>query len=332
MTARVHAVALLATTAALFIACGDNSDDATSGPAGEGFPITLDGCDQQVKIEEPPERVVLIGDGAIPLLEAAGALDKVVGLAGEPTLEIYSEATRAAVTKIPRLGAGEDATATPDVSLEEIINQKPDLVIGLKVADAGITQDGLAQVGIPFIGILGSCQAESLQNPGFPDVYSNVELYGRLFGNQDQAATAVADLRNRVAAVEESVQGSPARTAAVLYMYLGTQQPGAYGTESMSDTQLETVGLSNVFADVSERYFEPSVEEIIARNPDVLVLLHDQGDTAAVRNRFLAIPGVDSMTAVRNNDILVMRFEFTDPPNPLSVQGLTQVADAFACN
>jgi iron complex transport system substrate-binding protein len=94
----------------------------------------------------------------------------------------------------------------------------------------------------------------------------------------------------------------------------------------MSDTQLETVGQTNVFADVNERYYDLSTEEIIARDPDVLILLHVEGEPEAVKRTFLANPGVDRMKAVRNDDILVLRFEFTDPPTPLSVEGLERIA------
>ncbi len=160
-------------------------------------------------------------------------------------------------------------------------------------------------------------------------MYNQVELYGRLFGNE-KAAARVAGLKDRVASVERSVQGSSGRTAAILFVYLGNDPPGAYGADSMSDAQLKTVGLTNVFGDVDKRYFDPSVEEIIARDPDVLILLHVEGEPEAVKTTFRANPGVDRMKAVRNDDILVLRFEFTDPPTPLSVEGLERIASAFA--
>lgn len=74
--------------------------------------MTVESCGQQITIKEPPERVVVLGDNPVTLLEAAGALGTVVGLAAEPPLEIYDGATRAAVEKIPPLGAGETAGGT----------------------------------------------------------------------------------------------------------------------------------------------------------------------------------------------------------------------------
>lgn len=313
-------------------ACGGEDGSTGASTAASGFPMTVESCGQQVTIGKPPERVVALGDNVVTLLAAAGALGKVVGLAAEPPLEIYSEATRTAVEKIPPIGAGETSSGGLQISLEQVIAKKPDLVVGNISPELGITPDSLAQVGIPFIALPSFCtdEAQRLQDPGFADVYAQVELYGRLFGNEDEATAAVAGLRERVAAVQQSVQGSPGRTGAVLFVYLGTDPPSAYGADSMADAQLGTVGLANVFGDVGQRVFDSNVEEIIARDPDVLILLHVEGEPEAVKSSFLANPGVDRITAVRNDDILVLRFEFTDPPTPLSVEGLERIAGAFA--
>lgn len=152
-----------------------------------------------------------------------------MGLAAESPLEIYSEATRAAVEKTPPVGAGETARGEIEISLEEVIAKQPDLVVGNVSAGSGITPDSLAQVGIPFVALPSFCTDETrrLQDPGFADVYSQIELYGRLFGTEDHAAAAVGDLRERVASVERSVQGSPARTAAVVFVFLGSDPPSA---------------------------------------------------------------------------------------------------------
>lgn len=294
-----------------------------------GFPLTITNCGQTLTFDRPPERVVAIGDNAIPLLAAVDALDTVVGLVGEPPLQVYDAATRRAVKQMPRIGSGESAGGSVQISLEVVINKHPDLVVGATpTASSSLTQDSLARVGIPFLVLPSWCAEDPIRDPTFADVYSQVKLYGRVFGAEQQAAAAVADLRDRVAAVRESAAGSPARSAAVLFQN-PTYGPGAYGDNSMSDAQLEVLGITNVFGDVSKRYFEPSIEEIIARNPDWLILLHTEGQPQQVKQAFLATPGVQSMTAVRNDNIVVLNFSLTDPPSPLSVEGLERLADAI---
>lgn len=187
---------------------------------------------------------MVLGDNPIMLMGAVGALGKIVGLAAEPPLEIYDEATRAAVRTIPPIGAGETSGGSVEISIEEIIAARPDLVVGNASDESGITPDSLARAGVPVITLPSFCTdaAQSLRNPGFADVYSQIgrgrdrqiELYGRLFGNED--AAAAADLKQRVTSVERSVQSSSRRrSAATLFVYLGTDPPGAYGADSMSN-------------------------------------------------------------------------------------------------
>lgn len=137
----------------------------------------------------------------------------------------------------------------------------------------------------------------------FQDIYDDIELYGRIFGTEGVAAGAVADLRERVAAVEERFRDAPQRTAAVLAPY-----PGAiyvYGHSSISEVQLETLGLTNAFADVEDRYIELNVEELLARNPDVLVVAYQTGENAdAAVRRVRELPGAGRLTAAREGQII----------------------------
>lgn len=97
----------------------------------------------------------------------------------------------------------------------------------------------------------------------------------------------------------------------------------------MADAQMEAVGLTNVFGDLSSSgTTEVSFEEVLSRNPDVLIVTTTV-DAEAARTALLAIPGAPSLNAVRNNNLLVMKFDYTDPPTPLSVDGLEKVAQAF---
>jgi ABC-type Fe3+-hydroxamate transport system substrate-binding protein len=68
---------MFATTAVLGLLlvrdCG--GDGSTQQSAAAGFPMTFENCGQEVTIENPPERVVLLQDGAVPLLDVVDALD-----------------------------------------------------------------------------------------------------------------------------------------------------------------------------------------------------------------------------------------------------------------
>ncbi|MGH3569234.1 MAG: hypothetical protein ACRDRH_25060 [Pseudonocardia sp.] len=73
-------------------------------------------------------------------------------------------------------------------------------------------------------------------------MYDQIELYGRIFDRQGEAAAAVTGLRERVTMAQVTVaQGAAPRTAAAVFVPLGGSQLYAYGTRSMVDAQMEAV-------------------------------------------------------------------------------------------
>lgn len=293
--------------------------------------MAIENCGQRTTIVAPPKRVLLIGDNAVPLLPIS-ALDRVVALAGNPPFEIYSQELRQRVEKIPRIGH-EQAAGSVEVTLEEVLIQSPDLVIGLSqpAAETGVTRDALTRAGIPVIELQSFCltQSKALKNPDFENVYAQMELYGRLFGATDSAANTVNDLRRRVTAVQDSAPGLSDRPTAALFVTPGSSIVYAYGDGSMFDAQMDTLGLSNVFGDVKQRVFEVNLEELLAKNPKVVILGYTSGEPKNLKEVFLGLAGIERVRAVQNDEILVLRFEYTDPPTPLSVEGLEMIAKRF---
>lgn len=337
MTDRAAHVLLALLLAFGLVACGtrDGTQRASeAGRDGEGAadhePITIENCGEEVTIEAPPERVVLLGLDSVPLLDAVGALDRVVARSGAIPDGVYGKETVETLEGSPRIDEGEDSSGTVRVSLEAVIAEQPDLVIGYEPEGTGITRDALARAGIPLIAIPAFCPDPDQipANPGFDDVYGQVEFYGRLFDAEDEAAETVVDLRGRVASVERSFQSSSGRAAATLYVSPGAP-PSAYGRSSMSHALMDAAGLTDVFGDVDERVFEVNPEELFARDPDVLILVHGEDDPETVENEFLALPGAESLTAVREGDVLVQPFALTNLPTPLAVEGLENTAREF---
>lgn len=108
----------------------------------------------------------------------------------------------------------------------------------------------------------------------------------------------------------------------------------AAGNTSMEHTQLEILGLRNVFADTADQFIEPSLEELIARDPEVLILQYDFADGDGppktfqqARQEFLALPGVREMQAVRDGAVVGVPVGET-AADPLAVDGLATIDEA----
>lgn len=314
----VAAALMLATTTA----CGSGAAD--DEPAADGFPVTIENCGAEVTIDAPPERVVMLKSSAVPYLHALGVMDQVVARAGEYPTDYYDTETLAELDEIPQLTDETDTSGHLQISKEVVIAEEPDLVLG---EVDNLSRDTLDAVGIDLLEEPAMC-AQGVDDPGFDDIYSQLEAYGKVFDRQDEAAQAVADLQRRVAELEREKVGT-GRTAAVLYPTVGGGATYAYGTRSMAHPQLEAAGFEDVFGDVDERVFEVSTEELLARDPDVIILLHNAGDPDKVEQAITRMPGAEALTAVENGDVMTQLFNFTEPPSALSVDGLERIIDRF---
>lgn len=321
-SARLGALLLVASLAT---ACGTASDAAPTSQVEGDYPLTVQNCGLDVTLEQAPERTVLLSSTPVPFLSALGVMDRVVSRAGAYPTDYYDETTQAEIDDIPLLTDKLDTSGHLQISKEVVISQEPDLVLG--EAD-NLSRDTLDAVDVPLLVEPALCP-EGLAEPGFDDVYAQMEFYGRVYGREDEAAAAVEELKTRTAAAEEKADVAAGRTAAVLYPTVGGGVTYAYGTRSMAQPQLEAAGFDNVFGDVDERVFEVTLEELLGRDPDVLILLYVDGEPSEVEGAITDLPGADKLTAVTEGAVMTQLFNFTEPPTPLSIDGLERIVERF---
>lgn len=316
-------ILLLAPLVMLLAAC--SSSPSSSGAPQAGFPLTITNCGHEVTFDEPPQRIVLLESAPVSGLDRLGLLDRVVARAGAFPPSYYPDDVNATLARVPSLTEQTDATGHFQVSTEEILAQQPDLVMG--VPD-GISRDSIEATGVPVLEQSVKCAGEG-EPATWQSMYDEIRVYGQVFDRMDAARRLAASLRDQVEGVRARAAQGPERRAAVLYPTVGGGSGYAYGAVSMAHPQLEAAGLTNVFADVDERVFEVSAEEVIARNPEVVVLLHVDGPPQQVRRAFLAQPGIGRVAALRNDAVRVQLYNFTEPSTPLSVQGLRGIVEQF---
>lgn len=306
--------------AAVAVVCALLVSAGCALPEGPVAAISVENCGATVGFDAPPERVTLLKGASVATLDALGVLDRVTAKAGQYPEEYYDDELRDRLAGIPTLTDQLDASGHLQISREVVVATEPDLVIG---ETSTVNRATLDPTGIPVVEEPAFCGALT-GDVTFEDVYDQVRFYGAIFGRDEEAEVVVAELRARVAALRERA-ATDARTVAVLYPTIGGGVTYAYGTGSMSHPLVEAAGLVNVFADRGERVFEVSVEEIVARDPDVIVTLHSEGDAQEVIRAVTGLPGADAMTATSNRAFLPLLLNFAEPPSPLAVDGLERL-------
>ncbi|MDK1361746.1 putative F420-0 ABC transporter substrate-binding protein [Arthrobacter sp. zg-Y1219] len=271
-----------------------------STEAAASYPVTVTNCGTEVTLKSPPERIVTIKSTALETLLALGLGDKVVGTAFSDGPVPESLAADAA--SVPSLS---DAAPTQEAVLE----LEPDFIYAGWESNLSSDTAGergfLASMGIGSYVSPAACREEGL--PGkldFEDVFAQITEAGDLFGAPDAAAALIADQREVLDGVPPAGEG---RTA--FWFSSGRDTPYAGAGLGAPQMMMEELGLENIAAGVEDSWASLSWETVVAANPDVIVLVDADRNTAESKKELLAsMPATAGMDAVINERYLVLPF------------------------
>jgi iron complex transport system substrate-binding protein len=245
---------------------------------------------------KPPQRVVSTAPSITEMLFALGAGDRVVGVT---TFCRYPDEAK----RKPKIGG----FASPNI--EAILQQKPDLVVVL----GGRTD--LSDKLRPFEVSTLVVRPEKLE-----DIESSLSTLAARLGLDERGRQVVADIRRDLDAVHNSVGKLPRRTV----LFVVGRDPGtlrdvtAVGRGSYLGQLVELSGGTNVFHDAVGAYSKVSLEEILARDPDVIIdMSHGEGirpeDLRAIQALWSRFP---SLRAVRNREVHIVTDDIFVVPGP----------------
>ena len=316
---------------ALIVACGNSSTPAASPAVTQTIqaldrvsftPVTLESCaatsgrDADVEMgrisftyNEPPHRAITLNQHVTEIMLALGLEDRMAGTAyiDDQILPEYQSAYHS----IPVL-------AEEYPSKEVILAQEPDFIYGGFSSsfrdDVAGTQEDLKQLGIGSYLTVAICE-ETADTLG--DVYTDIRNIGRIFGVSDRAERLVASLERDVAHVESLVQSDmpaserPLRT----FMYdSGDDAPFTAFCCSMFSSLIQVVGVKNIFDDVDGRWGTVSWEEVIQRDPEVIVLTEAVWSTSREKiDLLINNPAYADITAVKERRFVVLQFSSLVP-------------------
>lgn len=258
--------------------------------AAQGAIVVVDRAGDTVRLTRPAERIVALLPSVNELLVAIGAGDRIVA-----RTDYDVDATLAA---LPSIGGGMDP------SIEALLALRPDLVITWGGPAHDALRARLTSAGIPSLRVGTQDTA---------DVFRTIRALGTLTGREAAADSLHRAIAAEFAAVSASVAGRPRPT--VLYV-LSSDPPMTTGSRTYVHELIGVAGGRNVFEDLTTEFPTVGLEEIVRRDPDVLLLPTGKlGDVASLA-RLTRSPGWRELRAVREGRVIPISALLLDRPGP----------------
>jgi iron complex transport system substrate-binding protein len=277
---------------------------ATAMPAAPATITLTDTLEREVELPaEPPARIISLAPSATEILFAIGAGDRVVGVDDFSTFP-------AETAGLPTLGS-----FSPD--LERIVALEPDLVVGSTITSSELIEQIEALDIAVFI--VGSFDVRG--------VADSIRLLGEAVGATEAAEEVAADLTARIEAVVAAVAG---RERPLVFHELDASDPSrpyTVGPGNFIHDLITLAGGENVFGDADTPFPQVGLEDVIARDPEVIILADAPFGTTI--ESVEARAGWDGVSAVVNGAFLEVTQELSDQisrPGPRIADGLEAVA------
>lgn len=249
------------------------------------------------------QRIVSTAPSITETLFAMGLGPRVVGVT------VYCKFPPA-VVNLPKIGTYLE----PNV--ESIVALHPDLVVVQKQANH--LGDELARLHIRYIEV---------QSDNLDAIYAGARAIGKAADASAEAERFVRDMRTQLNDLEKLTAHLPKPSVA----FIVGHEPGSLrdifvgsGSSYFSDL-LTYVGATNVFSDAATPYPSVSLENILLRNPDVIIEI--SGDTAENRSQVLALwQGWPSLKAVTSGHVYPVDSDLFIVPGPRMVDAAKTLA------
>ena len=259
-------------------------------------PFSLDVMEHEVTYTHVPEKVLSLNLHTTENLIALGLQDKIIGTA-YTNAEILPEYADI-FSKIPQI-------AEKYPSWEVLVEADPDFVIGRNSAfgEKGVTAiDDFLDSGIMvYVPVETYTPGSTIEA-----TYDDFRNLGKIFNVEAKAEEVIGVMRDKVSGVAEKLSGRNEKLR-VFVFDSGDDQAFTSG-QSLESNLIDLAGGENIFNDIEKTWSNVSWEEIVNRNPQVIVI-NDYGTTTAQEkiDFLMAKAELSDVDAIRNNRFVVLQ-------------------------
>lgn len=258
--------------------------------------LLLAGAGAQASTPASAQRIVSLAPHITELVFAAGAGKRLVGT-------VQSSDYPPEIKTLPRVGDGLH------IDPETLISLQPDLVLGWQTGATQGVAPILKTLNIPLVHI----NPKSVQ-----DIPDAIEEIGRLSGNSAQARAAAESIRMRLNRIKQQAP----KNAVSIMLEINASPLYVVGNDPLLNDALQYCNATNHFANVPQVAPLIGLENLLAHQPDFIVIRKAPPRVMKARIKFLANKGVQ---AAQQGKIIGIDPDWLFRPGPRLVDALEQL-------
>ena len=254
----------------------------TEGGDYEPYTITLNlersgiGQNMEETFTSAPTRAIADGDQMADFFFDLGLEDHMAGFTRGACWSTVNEYE--ARNTVPKLT--DDGVNLRNASKEQIIATNCDFMMGWDslFSEDNFSVDFCLEHGI--IPYFPYCCSDSAT---FEDIYKDYEVLGNVFGVQELAAEKVQAMKDKLAEVRETLGEEAYENPVTVFVYDSGEEAPFTACQGVPGDMIKLAGGISIFDDIQKGWATPSWEDVVARDPDVILILDYDYDTEAKR-------------------------------------------------
>ena len=261
-----------------------------------------DDTGQTISLEHPAQRIISLSPGITELVFAAGGGNKLIGAVS------YSDYPQQA-KKIPRIGS-YDA-----LDIEQILALQPDLVIAW--------QSGNPQHQIRQLKSLG-LKVYITEPENFSSIPETLRKFGQLMGSDKQAETSARQFEQKFNELKKQYQSNRSRPKVRTFIQIWNNPLMSVNGQHLISKVIEFCGGSNIFAQARTLTSTPSIEAILAKDPQLIIATGMADSSRQWLKRWQQWP---FLSAVKNKRLYAANPDHLVRHTPRILSGIEEVCE-----
>ena len=287
--------------------------------------VSVDSCNRTVTFNSPPQRAISNDVNLTEMMLVLGLSEKMVGYTGISGWKTLDEEMRLGVKQLPEL--------SPKYPTKEVlVGADADFFFagwnyGMKVGGE-VTPETLKPFGINVYELTESCiHIMTKKKVSMDDMYNALLNLGLIFQIENRAKKLVDAYRSDLKKFAQKLESIP--TKKVFVYDSGEDTPFTAGRYAMPTALIEAAGGINIMDDFQKSWGTVTWEEVIDRNPEVVVIVNYGKVTAEQKRKFMmSNPAFANIDAVKNDRFVTLEYvEAT--PGPRNIKAIKKLAKAF---